>query len=79
MYERLYGERLQDYEARLRHQWIEVRAYYIWCNDNKPNGRALDHWLQAEREYDDLERRFGCPPYQAERLARYEQYQRLAI
>jgi hypothetical protein len=27
---------------------IAVCAYFIWEHEGKPEGRALDHWLQAE-------------------------------
>ena len=27
---------------------IAVCAYFIWEQEGKPLGRALDHWLQAE-------------------------------
>jgi hypothetical protein len=29
---------------------IERRAYSIWENEGRPPGRALEHWLRAERE-----------------------------
>ncbi|HEY5706253.1 MAG TPA: DUF2934 domain-containing protein [Terrimicrobiaceae bacterium] len=29
-------------------QEIAVCAYCIWEQEGKPEGRALDHWLQAE-------------------------------
>jgi hypothetical protein len=29
---------------------IRERAYEIWKREGLPEGRALDHWLQAERE-----------------------------
>ena len=30
---------------------IERRAYELWQAEGFPEGRALDHWLQAEREF----------------------------
>ncbi|HEY5811278.1 MAG TPA: DUF2934 domain-containing protein [Terrimicrobiaceae bacterium] len=27
---------------------VAVCAYFIWEQEGKPIGRALDHWLQAE-------------------------------
>lgn len=36
-----------DPELRQR---IEERAYALWEADGRPEGRALDHWLQAEQE-----------------------------
>jgi hypothetical protein len=29
---------------------IEERAYALWEADGRPDGRALDYWLQAEQE-----------------------------
>lgn len=29
---------------------ISARAHKIWIEAGKPEGRSLDHWLQAERE-----------------------------
>lgn len=29
---------------------VEARAYEIWLEEGMPEGRAMDHWLQAERE-----------------------------
>ena len=36
-----------DPELRRR---IEKRASMLWDADGRPEGRALDQWLQAERE-----------------------------
>ncbi|MBV9016956.1 MAG: DUF2934 domain-containing protein [Alphaproteobacteria bacterium] len=33
-----------------RDQAIRDRAYAIWEQDGRPEGRSLDHWLQAEAE-----------------------------
>lgn len=30
---------------------IEIRAYLIWERAGCPDGKALDHWLEAEAEY----------------------------
>lgn len=68
LYNLLYGEDLADYEARQRHQWIEENAYFRWLTAGGPPGAALDHWLAAEREYEELERSLGIPPYMAARL-----------
>ena len=29
---------------------IARRAYDIWENEGRPEGRSVDHWLAAERE-----------------------------
>ena len=28
---------------------IRLIAYYIWEAENHPDGRAMDHWLEAEK------------------------------
>lgn len=32
------------------HQAISERAAELWEAEGRPKGRALDHWLKAERE-----------------------------
>jgi hypothetical protein len=39
-----------DEELRRR---IEERAHALWEAAGRPEGRALDYWLQAERELAD--------------------------
>lgn len=29
---------------------VEMRAYQIWLEEGRPDGKALEHWLQAEHE-----------------------------
>ena len=29
---------------------VSETAYFIWESENRPNGKALDHWLRAERQ-----------------------------
>ena len=36
-----------DPELRRR---IEECAYSLWASEGRPEGRALDYWLQAEQE-----------------------------
>jgi Protein of unknown function (DUF2934) len=31
-------------------QVISLRAYALWEAEGRPDGRALNHWLAAERE-----------------------------
>jgi hypothetical protein len=31
-------------------QHIRERAYQIWLDDGKPNGKDREHWQRAERE-----------------------------
>lgn len=36
----------------LREQQIRERAYAIWEEEGRPDGRDLDHWHRAEAEID---------------------------
>ncbi|QRM57388.1 DUF2934 domain-containing protein [Sinorhizobium sp. BG8] len=47
-------------DARL--EWIRKRAYAIWEAEGRPHGRDAQHWEQASRERDDLER-VALPDY----------------
>jgi hypothetical protein len=40
------GEPLDEAEERR----VRERAYEIWDEEGRPEGRALDHWLRAARE-----------------------------
>jgi hypothetical protein len=40
--------------TQLSHEQIAQRSFMIWEQEGRPNGQALDHWLQAERELTDL-------------------------
>jgi ribosomal protein L32E len=44
--ERLRKER----EERIREERIRLRALEIWREQGRPDGRAREHWEQAERE-----------------------------
>jgi len=35
----------------LIHETIAIRAYEIWEKRGRPDHEALDHWLEAEREF----------------------------
>ncbi|EJT05055.1 DUF2934 domain-containing protein [Rhizobium sp. CCGE 510] len=39
-----------------RHEWISKRAYAIWEEQGRPQGRDDDHWRQAVAERNALER-----------------------
>ena len=30
--------------------WIRERAYWLWEEEGRPEGRELDHWYRAIRE-----------------------------
>jgi hypothetical protein len=72
VFRRLYRESLSDYEQAMKRRWIQEAAYFMWVNEGWVHGRHLQHWQAAERDYEDLERRLGMPPYEAERMKRYE-------
>jgi hypothetical protein len=76
VFRRLYRESLSDYEQAMKRRWIQEAAYFMWVNEGRVHGRHLQHWLAAEQEYENLERRLGMPPYEAERMKRYEEFQR---
>jgi hypothetical protein len=29
---------------------IAQRAYHLWLAEGRPDGRALEHWMQAQHE-----------------------------
>ncbi|HUO98562.1 MAG TPA: DUF2934 domain-containing protein [Rhizomicrobium sp.] len=31
-------------------EWIRARSYRIWEREGRPDGRAEEHWLRAEKE-----------------------------
>jgi hypothetical protein len=31
---------------------VRDRSYFIWLAEGKPHGRDLDHWLQAQAEFE---------------------------
>ncbi|MBB2675112.1 DUF2934 domain-containing protein [Rhizobium sophoriradicis] len=39
-----------------RQEWISKRAYAIWEQQGRPDGRDDEHWRQAVAERDALER-----------------------
>jgi hypothetical protein len=39
---------MSDTRSEATKDEIAVCAYFIWEQEGKPVGRALDHWLQAE-------------------------------
>ena len=43
------GDRADAMGPELRRE-IEERARALWEADGRPEGRALDYWLQAEQE-----------------------------
>ena len=43
-------ENREPTEAEALRRQVEARAYALWESEGKPQGRDLDHWLQAEAE-----------------------------
>jgi hypothetical protein len=41
-----------DQDERKREEKIRLRALEIWREQGRPEGRAREHWEQAEREVD---------------------------
>jgi hypothetical protein len=41
-------------------QRLKVLAYRFWEQEGRPEGRAEEHWKQAQRQL-ELEFRIGCP------------------
>lgn len=39
-----------------RQEWISKRAYSLWEEAGRPNGRDSEHWAQAVAEREALER-----------------------
>lgn len=39
-----------------RDEWIRSRAYALWEQNGRNHGRDQEHWEQAARERDELER-----------------------
>jgi hypothetical protein len=38
-------------KGKIRHEHqIQERAYQIWEREGRPDGRSVEHWLQAEAE-----------------------------
>ena len=40
----------KEREERVREERIRLRALEIWREQGRPDGRAREHWEQAERE-----------------------------
>lgn len=39
----------------LKDVWMSQRAYAIWEEEGRPDGRGESHWAQALREFEQLE------------------------
>jgi hypothetical protein len=45
---RRHQTHLSEARSEATEDEIAICAYFIWEQEGKPVGRALDHWLQAE-------------------------------
>ena len=43
------------FDTSQRHKWIEENAYFRWVNEQYPDGQDLQHWREAEDEFNQLE------------------------
>ena len=41
---------------------IKQRAYVLWEQEGRPEGRAEEHWFQAEAEVADVNSHHEAPP-----------------
>ncbi|WP_018901422.1 DUF2934 domain-containing protein [Rhizobium sp. 2MFCol3.1] len=46
-----HGQTVSDLE-RERHEWISQRAYSLWEQAGRPEGRHADHWEQAISDFE---------------------------
>lgn len=47
----------------MKQERIRMRAYEIWCEEGRPDGRDQDNWLKACDEIEaDLRQAAGLPP-----------------
>lgn len=61
-----------------RREEVARRAYALWEAEGKPEGRQLEHWLQAEREVESVPRPEAGPPEVLRDRARGESPRRVA-
>lgn len=40
-----------------KHQAIAQKAYALWEQEGRPNGRDIEHWRKAEEELADVDRK----------------------
>jgi hypothetical protein len=52
----------------MREQAIRERAYAIWEEEGRPDGKDLDHWLRAEAEIISATERQASPSSHCEEL-----------
>ncbi|SCB60238.1 Protein of unknown function [Rhizobium aethiopicum] len=38
-----------------RDVWVSQRAYSLWESEGRPEGRGDSHWMQALKEFEQLE------------------------
>ncbi|MBX4958949.1 DUF2934 domain-containing protein [Rhizobium lentis] len=38
-----------------RDAWVSQRAYSLWESEGRPEGRGENHWMQALKEFEQLQ------------------------
>jgi hypothetical protein len=46
----LFPDEVDDRADDLLHAAVRDRAYRIWEEEGRPEGRAMEHWVRAECE-----------------------------
>lgn len=72
----IFGESLAEYEGVQKRRWIAESAYFRWINADKVHGHDVEHWIDAEREFETLSQQLGMAPYQEFRLRPHRAIQR---
>lgn len=49
-------------KASTQDEKLKARAYAIWEQEGRPDGRHLDHWQRAAREIEDVKAPATKPP-----------------
>jgi len=59
---------------------IRQRSYEIWQRQGRPEGRAVEHWLQAKTELENEQKQSARPKFRTfeyhTMLYRFEEWQR---
>ncbi|MBV8796302.1 MAG: DUF2934 domain-containing protein [Hyphomicrobiales bacterium] len=46
----VHGDAPIEKDSETKDNHIRARAYHIWVEEGRPDGRELDHWLRAKWE-----------------------------
>jgi len=47
--------------SNLPHEAVKMFAYQIWDQEGRIDGHDVDHWLQAERQLEEVRSRESAP------------------